>query len=158
MYVKPAAVVTSIGMDQSLQYPIRLYKNLKDKREGQIKKRSNTVATSLGFGKTLENGPVRFHHTDKKEAAKRTSHSKSSVCALIPRGKLTLQRGIRQLCQTQKQRYFGRRKKIIIQDLNLSFQKNIPYEQGKSIPTCGGVCLNNRSSAVPCAHRLINII
>ena len=76
MYVKPAAVVTSIGMDQSLQYPIRLYRNLKDEREGQIKKRFNAVATSLGLGKTLENGPFHFHRTDGREAEKKNKSLK----------------------------------------------------------------------------------
>lgn len=66
MYVKPAAVVTSIGMDQSLQYPIRLYKNLKDKCEGQIKKRFNTIVTSLGLDKTWENGSFHSHCTDER--------------------------------------------------------------------------------------------
>lgn len=66
MYVKPAAVVTSIGMDQSLQYPIRLYKNLKDKCEGEIKKRLNTIATSLGLDKTLENGSCHCCCTDER--------------------------------------------------------------------------------------------
>lgn len=66
MYVKPAAVVTSIGMDQSLQYPIRLYKNLKHKRQVQNKKRFNTTATSLGLGKALENGSFCSHCEDKR--------------------------------------------------------------------------------------------
>lgn len=42
-------------MDQSLQYPIRLYKNLEEKWEGQIKKGFNTRTASLGLEKTLEN-------------------------------------------------------------------------------------------------------
>lgn len=65
MYVKPAAVVTSIGIDQSLQYPIRLYKNLKGKYEIEIKE-FNTIATSARWDRTLENGPFCFHCTDER--------------------------------------------------------------------------------------------
>lgn len=42
-------------MDQSLQYPIRLYKNLEEKGEGQIEEGFNTRTASLGLDKTLEN-------------------------------------------------------------------------------------------------------
>lgn len=43
-------------MDQSLQYPIRLYKNLEGKWEGQIKKGFDTRTASLGVDKILEKG------------------------------------------------------------------------------------------------------
>lgn len=66
MYVKPAAVVTSIGMDQSLQYPIRLYKNLKGKYEIEIKG-LNDIATPLGLEKSVENGPFSFYCTDRQQ-------------------------------------------------------------------------------------------
>ena len=72
MYVKPAAVVTSIGMDQSLQYPIRLYKNLKGKHEIEIKG-FNNIATPLGLDESVENGPFSFYCMDKQQ--KSTNHS-----------------------------------------------------------------------------------
>lgn len=118
MYVKPAAVVTSIGMDQSLQYPIRLYKNLKGKYEIEIKW-LNDIATPLGLEKSVENGPFYFFlastariGSKKKHKTFRKVKQKSSFCALIPRGKLTLQRGIRQLYQTQQHCYSGKKKNI----------------------------------------------
>lgn len=58
-------------MDQSLQYPIRLYKNLEDKREGQIKKGFNTRTASLGLDKTLENRT--FKKIDRQQKAQVTT-------------------------------------------------------------------------------------